>query len=102
MEVDLGSETTLQQMCDHFEEKYGLEIVMLSYGKALVYSQFGFMAKKKNKLRLKMSIPELVESVAKVKVDRNAGFLMFEAMVTTTDGEDVDIPSVRFWLHKRT
>uniref|UniRef100_A0A7S3ZEA8 E1 ubiquitin-activating enzyme n=1 Tax=Lotharella globosa TaxID=91324 RepID=A0A7S3ZEA8_9EUKA len=98
MEVKLGPQATLQQLKDHFEEKYGLEIVMLSYGKALLFSQYGFMAKKKNKVRLKLAMPELVETVAKVKVDRAAAFLMFEAMVTTVEGDDVDIPSVRFWM----
>mmetsp|Transcript_30198 Transcript_30198/g.73492 ORF Transcript_30198/g.73492 Transcript_30198/m.73492 type:complete len:1022 (-) Transcript_30198:219-3284(-) len=99
MEVKLGKNATLQQLCDHFESEYGLQIVMLSFGKAMLFMKFGFMAKKKNKTRMKLSIPELVKTVAKVDVDTSEPFLMMEAMATTMDDEDVEIPSVRFWMN---
>eukprot|EP00466_Bigelowiella_natans_P017477 jgi/Bigna1/88516/estExt_fgenesh1_pg.C_330078 len=93
MEVKIGSQATLQDLVDHFEEKFGLDIVMLNFGRALLYSQYGFGAKRKNKVRLKLSIPELVKTVAKVEVNMSSSFLTLGAMVTTLDGDDVDIPA---------
>mmetsp|Transcript_17774 Transcript_17774/g.24815 ORF Transcript_17774/g.24815 Transcript_17774/m.24815 type:complete len:107 (+) Transcript_17774:1539-1859(+) len=74
------------------------EVGMMALTHLPNYRRYGFGAKRKNKVRLKLSLPELVRTVAKVEVSMSSSFITLGAMVTTLDGDDVDIPAVRFWL----
>ena len=99
MEVRLGRNATLTEFREYFEEKYGVTITMLAYGKAMLYSDFMMMGRKKNKERGSMTMPQLIEAVCKAPADLSDGFLMFEACVENEEtGDELEIPSIRFWL----
>jgi hypothetical protein len=46
IEIDEG-DITLEQLMEHFKEKYGLEVTMLSHGASMIYYNFGVGLKKK-------------------------------------------------------
>jgi ubiquitin-activating enzyme E1 len=96
VEVDIG-DVTLQQLVDHFAQKYGLELSMLSFGAAMLYYSFS-MPKKKAQERLASKISELIKSVAKVELLDKQKFITLEAQVSYLDDADteVDIPQIRF------
>jgi ubiquitin-activating enzyme E1 len=95
IEIDIG-DATLQELIDHFEEKYGLEINMLSFGASMLYYNF-VMNKKNVKERLKKPITEVIAEVTKAALAPGIKYIILEACVNTTDEEelDVDIPCLR-------
>jgi ubiquitin-activating enzyme E1 len=100
LEVDLG-DCTMQQFLDHFLEKYGLEVNMISYGSSMLYYNFGGVVKKQVKDRLKLPLSKVVEKVAKVKLREKDRYFSLE--LTANDPEsmaDVEIPYVRFKFRK--
>jgi ubiquitin-activating enzyme E1 len=94
IDVDLG-DVTLQTFVDHLQEKYGLEVNMLSYGASLLYSNF--TAPKKAAERLKTKITELVKNIGKHEIRSDEKYLVLEPSVTNIEtDEDLEIPYVRY------
>lgn len=89
---DIAGNPTLQTFVDHFKEKYGLEVTMLSSGVSMLFS--GFMPPKKSAERLKMTMSELIETVSKKKIPGHAKYQIVEMMCDDYEGEDVEIPFV--------
>ncbi len=86
---------TLQEFINYFEEKYGVEVQILSYGVVILYSMFG--ASKAQ--RLKMTVPEAVESATKKPIPSDVSFLQFEICCTDpNDDKDVELPAVTYKL----
>lgn len=91
----LNHDCTLNAFIDYFTDTFGLDINMLSYGAALLYSNF--TAPKKIKERLATPIVDLVQNIGKHELHEHEQYLILEPSVTdiNTD-QDVDIPYVRY------
>lgn len=97
--IDIG-DCTLQQFLDHFQAKFQLTAVMVNYGRNMLYYDFGAGVAKKLKERLPMRMSQICEDVSKTKLSDKIKYLTFEVSVQDEEGEDVDIPAVRFRFRK--
>lgn len=89
---DLEGNITLQQLLDHFKEKEGLEISMLSYGVSLLYASF--FPPKKIKERLSLDLTTLIKQVSKKDIPDHVNYLIFEVCCDDEEGEDVEVPYI--------
>eukprot|EP00615_Pteridomonas_danica_P013815 CAMPEP_0114400252 /NCGR_PEP_ID=MMETSP0102-20121206/16262_1 /TAXON_ID=38822 ORGANISM="Pteridomonas danica, Strain PT" /NCGR_SAMPLE_ID=MMETSP0102 /ASSEMBLY_ACC=CAM_ASM_000212 /LENGTH=1016 /DNA_ID=CAMNT_0001562545 /DNA_START=1 /DNA_END=3051 /DNA_ORIENTATION=+ len=94
--IDVKGDLTLSQLIDFFQDEYGLEVTMLSYGVSILYSFF--QNKKKTKERMPMPMTKVVETVTGNPINSNQKYVIFEVMCSDEEGEDVDLPSVRMIL----
>lgn len=82
---------TLQQFLDKFSNEYGVDVQMLSYGKAIIFSFFSAKAERK-----KMLMENIVKEVCKVEVKKGE-VLCFELCCSDLEsGEDVELPSIQY------
>ncbi|CAM9016818.1 unnamed protein product [Wickerhamomyces anomalus] len=93
---DIKGDITLQQLLDHFKEKEGLEITMLSYDVSLLYASF--FPPKKVKERSQMKITELIKTVTKKDIPGHVKTLILEVCTDDAEGEDVEVPYVTITL----
>lgn len=89
---DLSGDITLQELLDHFEQKEGLEITMLSYGVSLLYASF--FPPKKIKDRASMQLTNLIKEVSKKGIPSHVTNLIFEVCCDDKTGEDVEVPYI--------
>jgi len=87
---------TLQQFLSHFNEKYDLEVVMVSCGVNMLYGFF--MPKDKIYSRLPQEISALASQVNGKDLTENRIYLTLEICCNRKDGELVDVPSVRYQI----
>lgn len=93
---EIHGDITLQELLDHFQEKEGLEISMLSYGVTLLYASF-FPPKKLNERR-PMKITQLIQTVSKKEVPAGTKNLILEICCDDKEGEDVEVPYINIKL----
>ena len=85
------SSVTLEGLLKHFQDKYKLELSMLSCGVSIVYSMFSA----KSKERMKDKLIDIVKD-AGIIVAPTQKYLRFEICANDEEGEEVEAPSVRF------
>lgn len=93
---EIHGDITLNELLQHFQEKEGLEISMLSHGVTLLYASF--FPPKKLKDRLTLKITEVIETVSKKELPPHSKNLILEICCDDQDGEDVEVPYINVKL----
>lgn len=96
---EIDGEITLKEFMDYFKNQHKLEITMLSQGVCMLYSFFLPHAKAAERMNLGMS--ELVERVSKKSIEPHVRALVFELCCNDLDGEDVEVPYVKYNLARK-
>lgn len=93
---EVQGEMTLREFLAYFKSKYDLEISMLSQGVCMLFSFFLSETKKRERMGLPMT--ELVRRVSRRRIESHVRALVFELCCNNADGEDVEVPYVRYIL----
>ena len=89
---------SLDDLKKHFESTYSIEVSMITYGTATVFSSFD----KNAKVRLPLRVPEAIEAVTKKELPKYKRFLALGVSGNTIGGVDCLLPDVRYeiWWYK--
>lgn len=96
---EIEGELTLRELLDYFEREHRLEVTMLSQGVSMLYSFF--MSKEKREERMRMNMSDIVRRVQQRDLEPHVRSLVFEICCNDVDGEDCDVPYVKYNLPKK-
>jgi len=92
---DIVGPMSLRKLIALFASEYKLDLCMASFGSILLFSFF--MPKAKLEDRKDVEIGELVETVTKKPLPPRQKYLTLEVSCSRlSDGQDVDVPPVRY------
>eukprot|EP00300_Choanocystis_sp_HF-7_P036097 c5119_g1_i1.p1 GENE.c5119_g1_i1~~c5119_g1_i1.p1 ORF type:complete len:1014 (-),score=269.80 c5119_g1_i1:69-3110(-) len=91
--VDQG-DVTLEEFINSFQKTHEVEINMISYGRSMLFTSFS--PKKLLATRFKLRMSELAQTVSKKPLAAGTKYLTMEVCCTGKDGNDVEMPTVRF------
>jgi ubiquitin-activating enzyme E1 len=86
--VNLQGPLTLAQFIKKFDDDFGCEVNMLSFGVSILFSFFSSKPERQS-----MTMERLVEEVCKVK-SQKGDMLCFEVCCADKNGDDVELPQV--------
>uniref|UniRef100_A0A131YNG5 Ubiquitin-activating enzyme E1 n=1 Tax=Rhipicephalus appendiculatus TaxID=34631 RepID=A0A131YNG5_RHIAP len=92
--IDIEGDMTLEEFVARFKKEFEVEIVMVSEGARMLYCNFMPPPAR----RLKMTMSGVVEDVSKQKIDPGKRFLMLQLMCTDLDGNEIEVPQIRYHL----
>ena len=90
--INIKGPMTVEDFKNYCEKTYNIEVSMITYGTATVYSSFDKSAKD----RLNMKIPEAIEKVSKKEIPNYKRFIALGVSGNTTDGTDCLMPDIRY------
>ncbi|OQS06967.1 ubiquitin activating enzyme, E1 family, partial [Thraustotheca clavata] len=93
LDMTMG-DISLKELLAYFEDTYGAEVSMLSYGVTILYAMYS--QKSRSKERMSMKISELVELITKQTLPRNQKYLILEVCASDLEGEDLELPYIRY------
>lgn len=93
---EVKGEMTLSDFLRYFKEEHNLEITMISQGVCMLYSFF--QPKAKLNERMTMTMTNVVQKVSKRLIAPHERALVFEICCNDENGEDVEVPYVRYTL----
>eukprot|EP01027_Heterolobosea_sp_BB2_P001334 GEZU01002038.1.p1 GENE.GEZU01002038.1~~GEZU01002038.1.p1 ORF type:complete len:1006 (+),score=425.20 GEZU01002038.1:121-3138(+) len=93
-DVDLGQDVTLGEFLDYFKKEHKLEVTMVSCGVSSIYAFFMNPATIKQRKAMKMS--DVVKQVSKQDFPPKQKYLNLEILCNNEEGDDVDVPPVRY------
>ena len=97
IDVELGSPAmTIAGLAEHINERFGLEMLMLSSDVSMLYTDF--MNGTKRKARMAMTLKQAYEEVCKTEIPASQKYLTLSVLCGDEEGEDVDMPAMRVKL----
>lgn len=93
---EVKGEMTLADFLQYFKTEHKLEITMISQNVCMLYSFF--QPKAKLAERMTMSMTDVVRKVSKRNLAPHERALVFEICCNDEEGEDVEVPYVRYTL----
>ena len=90
--INIKGPMTVEDFKNHCEKTYNIEISMITYGTATIFSSFDKSAKD----RLNMRLPEAIEKVSKKEIQKYKRFICVGVSGNTKDGVDFLMPDVRY------
>ena len=90
--IDVKGPLTLEELKNHFETKYNIEVSMITYCSATVYTSFD----KGAKARLPMKVPAAIEVLTKKEIPKYKRFLPLGVSGSDKEGADCLLPDVRY------
>lgn len=97
---EVDGELTLEQFLQYFQEHHKLEITMLSQNVSMLYSFF--LSRDKRETRMPMLMSDVVREVSKRQIPPHVKALVFELCCNDENGEDVEVPYVKYNLPRLT
>lgn len=91
---ELKGPLTLGELFAKMEKEHQLKITMLSQGVSILCSFF--MDATKREERMKTKIEDIVAQISGKPIPKYVKSLVLEPMCETTDGEDIDVPYIKY------
>ena len=92
--IDIKGPMTVAELKEHFEKTYNIEVSMISYGTATVFSSYGADSKK----RLAMPVQNAIQDLSKKEFPSWKKIIPIGVSGNTSDGVDCVLPDVRFHI----
>mmetsp|Transcript_8025 Transcript_8025/g.11946 ORF Transcript_8025/g.11946 Transcript_8025/m.11946 type:complete len:322 (+) Transcript_8025:2216-3181(+) len=91
--IDLGRDVTLAELEAYFAKEHNLELSMMSFGEALIFSSFDSEVDK----RRAQTVKEAIETITEKPFNPNSIFANLECCCDDLEtGDEVDIPFVQY------
>lgn len=90
---------TLNSLIEYLQATYNVQLIMLSYGVSILYSDY--MNKKKMEERKVMTIQEIIIQITKKEFNPKQKYIILEMITNDIEtDEEVELPYLRFRLFK--